>query len=509
MLARLHDVSSRLWLKRDLRQALDQILAGAIELLGADMGIIRILDPTRGVLKIEAHRGFKQEFIDSFREVSAVIDSPCGRTLRSGERIVITDVEEDKLFTPFRPRARSAGVRAVLSTPIMSRDRAPLGTLTTHFHPVYKPAEHDLRLLDLYVRQAADIIERHKAEDALRESEARLRERDTQLTLAGRVAQVGVYTYDVNKGAILISEGYAAIHGLPEGTTKTSYSEWRARVHPEDLGRMEDIRNQAFVDRRKEDNAEFRIVLPTGEIRWIERRGSISYGEDGRPERAVGAIIDVTERKRGEQYQRTLNAELDHRVKNVLATVSAIIAQTREASDSPADFVAGLHHRIESLARTHELLSQSKWRGVPLAEMIRRELAPYSLRNTDIGGPDLTPKAGAAEAASMVFHELTTNAAKYGAFSNRTGRVSVRWHWLRNGSPDRLVIEWQEIDGPPVRAPSRSGYGTTIIRELIPFELGGAVELSFATGGTRCRLEIPGEWASWTAEGFRVSGSSH
>src|SRR5262249_1179827 len=211
MLARLHDVSSRLWLKRDLRQALDEILAGAIELLGADKGIIRILDPIRGVLKIEAHQGFKQEFIASFREVSAVIDSPCGRTLRSGEPIVIANVEEDKLFTPFRPRARSAGVRAVLSTPIMSRDRAPLGTLTTHFHPVYKPAEHDLRLLDLYVRQAADIIERHKAEDALRESEARLRERDTQLTLAGRVAQVGVYTYDVNKGAILISEGYAAI----------------------------------------------------------------------------------------------------------------------------------------------------------------------------------------------------------------------------------------------------------------------------------------------------------
>jgi len=84
MLARLHEVSSRLWLKRDLRQALDEILAGAIELWGADMGIIRILDPTRGVLKIEAHRGFKQEFIDSFREVSAGSGSPLGRALRSG-----------------------------------------------------------------------------------------------------------------------------------------------------------------------------------------------------------------------------------------------------------------------------------------------------------------------------------------------------------------------------------------------------------------------------------------
>ena len=223
----------------------------------------------------------------------------------------------------------------------------------------------------------------------------------------------------------------------------------------------------------------------------------------------MGANIDVTERKRAEQYQHTLNAELDHRVKNVLATVRAIMAHTREASGSTEDFVARLDQRIESLARTHELMSESKWRSVPLVEIIRRELAPYNARNTDIGGPDLTLKAGAAEAVAMVFHELTTNAAKYGAFSSRTGRVSVRWRWLQNGSPDRLVIEWQEIDGPPVRAPSRSGYWTSIIRELIPFELGGAVELSFATGGTRCRLEIPGEWATRTTEEARLSGSTH
>jgi two-component sensor histidine kinase len=222
----------------------------------------------------------------------------------------------------------------------------------------------------------------------------------------------------------------------------------------------------------------------------------------------VGVNIDITERKRAEQHQRALNAELDHRVKNVLATVCAIVAQTRQASGSPADFVAGINQRIESLARTHELLSESKWRGVPLAEIIRREVAPYSVRNTDIGGPSLTLKAGAAEAVAMVVHELTTNAAKYGAFSSGAGRVSVRWRWLQNGSPDRLVIEWQEIDGPPARAPSRSGYGTSIIRELIPFELGGAVELSFGPDGTKCRLEIPGEWASRTAEEPRVSSST-
>ena len=323
-----------------------------------------------------------------------------------------------------------------------------------------------------------------------------LAERNAQLALAGRAALVGSYAYDVNTDMLQISEGYAAIHGLPEGTNETTMGEWRARVHPEDRARVESFRDQMFAEQRNECKIEYRIVRSDSEVRWIERRSSVSYSDDGRPERVVGVSIDVTERKHAEQYQRTLNAELDHRVKNVLATVSAIIAQTREAGGSRADFVAGLDRRIESLARTHELLSERNWRDVPLVEIIRRELAPYSVHNTDIGGPNLTLKAGAAQAVAMVFHELTTNAAKYGAFSNGTGRVMVRWRWLRNGSPDRLVIEWQEIDGPPVRATSQSSYGTTIIRELIPFELGGAVELSFATEGTKCRLEIPGAWAS-------------
>jgi PAS domain S-box-containing protein len=327
-------------------------------------------------------------------------------------------------------------------------------------------------------------------------AELALAERNAQLALAARAVLVGSYTYDVNKGKMLVSEGYAVIHGLPEGTTEASYSEWRARVHPEDLGRAEELRDQAFADQRKEDNAEYRIVLSTGEIRWIERRGSISYGEDGRPKQVVGVNIDVTERKHAERHQRALNAELDHRVKNVLATVSAIIGQTREASRSPVDFAGALNNRIKSLAGTHELLSQSHWRGVPLADIIRRELAPYGMTNTDIGGPDATLKAEATQAVATVLHELTTNAAKYGAFSNQAGRVSVQWQWLNNGSQDRLIIEWQEAGGPPVLAPSQSGYGTSIIRELIPFELGGKVELVFASKGIRCRLEIPADWMS-------------
>ena len=197
--------------------------------------------------------------------------------------------------------------------------------------------------------------------------------------------------------------------------------------------------------------------------------------------------------QRNVRYQRALNAELDHRVKNVLATVSAIITQTPKADNSLADFVTGFGNRIKSLAETHELLSHNRWHGVSLEEIVRCELKPYATGNAAIGGPRVTLRAEAAQAVAMVLHELATNAGKYGAFSNQDGRLSLRWRWLRNGKQGRLAIEWQELGGPTVLVPEQSG-GTSVIRELIPFELGGTVDLDFAPDGLRCRLEIPADW---------------
>jgi len=616
-LARLHEVSSRLWLRRNLRQALDEILAGAIELLGADMGTIRILD-AQGVLKIEAHRGFKQELLDFF-EVSAAGNSACGRALRSGKRMVIEDVEANTLFTPFRPLARAAGYRAMQSTPIMNREGVPLGMLTTHFRPARKPAEQELHLLDLYVRQAADIIERHKAEDALRESEERLRlaqlrtgvgiwdlnlrtgrlvwtpqlealfglepgsvksyadfrdrvhpediealearrvaalqrretydveyrvirpdgqvrwmlatggaiydeatgeptrilgnnvditlrkqaelalaERNAQLALAGRAALVGTYAYDVETETVQISDGYAAIFGFPEGTTELARSQWLTRMHPEDLERAEDLRKQAFRERRGEYNVDYRVVVPDRGVRWLEARTFISYDGNGHPRRVVGVNIDVTERKRAEERQSVLVAELDHRVKNVLASVSAVISNTRHESRSMADFVAALDGRIRSMATTHELLSAGRWQGISLTDLVRRELAPYATRNnTNINGPEVLLKSEAGQAIAMVLHELVTNAAKYGAFSTRKGRVAIRWDRQPNGhARSQLVLEWQEIGGPVVVSTGEPSYGTSTIRDLIPYEFGGSVDLVFASDGVLCRLELPADWIS-------------
>ena len=202
--------------------------------------------------------------------------------------------------------------------------------------------------------------------------------------------------------------------------------------------------------------------------------------------------------RRERDHTNLLISELDHRVKNALASVSAIALRTQESSRTMDEFVAALNGRIKSMASTHELLSHGRWQGgVPLAELIRRELAPYATAgNTRIDGPDVILDGEAAQALALVVHELATNAAKYGALSVKSGRVAVRWSFTADGHESPLRVEWEERDGPQVVAPIRSGLGTGIICELIPYELDGRVEHVYRSEGVRCKLKIPATWLS-------------
>src|SRR5262249_40629963 len=133
---------------------------------------------------------------------------------------------------------------------------------------------------------------------------------------------------------------------------------------------------------------------------------------------------------------------------------------------------------------------------VPLLELVQRELAPFTAPHVVFDGPDVVLKAESTQAVAIVLHELTTNAAKFGAFSSRAGRVALRWGWRANGSGCRLAIDWQETGGPAPTRPHRTGYGMRVVRELIPFELGGLVNLTFAPAGLLCQLEIPADWVA-------------
>jgi PAS domain S-box-containing protein len=344
------------------------------------------------------------------------------------------------------------------------------------------------------VSMKIDVTERKQAEQALAE-------RNAQLDLAHRAARVGSYTYDIKHRTMRILRASAAIYGLPHSTMEISTQQWGKRVHRDDVARLRAEQIRAFKEKRREVVSEFRFVRPGGEIRWVEARSLVAYDDNGRAERMTGVYIDVTERRKTEEYKSLLIAELDHRVKNVLACVAAVAQRSRECSRSADEFLEVLNGRINSLANTHALLSRSSWEGVGLGELVRSELAPCASNgNSLIEGPDIVVAAEATQPLAMVLHELTTNATKYGALSSRRGRVSVCWRRKSSrGSQDHLSLEWRESGGPPIAIPGPPGYGSSVIRELIPYELGGSVHYDFAPEGVRCRLEIPAKWLSTRA----------
>jgi NO-binding membrane sensor protein with MHYT domain/two-component sensor histidine kinase len=235
----------------------------------------------------------------------------------------------------------------------------------------------------------------------------------------------------------------------------------------------------------------------------------IGVGLDRRDRRRTAAFVrDIAAARKAEEQQNLLIAELDHRVKNVLARVVVIAQRSRESSSSMDQFLGVLDGRIQSMANAHALLSRGRWKGAYLADLVRRELEPcIGVCEATVEGPDVLLPEEATQALAMVLHELVTNSAKYGALSAPCGRVCVRWGCRSNGSSQSiLAIRWQEIGGPPVRAPTRRGYGTSVICDLIPYELGGTVDINYVTDGVQCRIEFPLEKAAGPDRPTAVSG---
>jgi PAS domain S-box-containing protein len=331
---------------------------------------------------------------------------------------------------------------------------------------------------------AALFAERRRHEAVLEESETRLQE-------ALAAGSVTAFEWDVRSGRSRRSENTAHILGFDPKHTMSA-SAFLSQVHPDDRARFRGLVN----DLRPENPSfavTFRFMRPDGREVWLEEVSKAEFDAAGRLTRLRGLTLDITEHKRSEERQNALMAELDHRVRNVLARVAVVATSTRRGSSSVDEFVRTLDGRIQSMAAAHALLSQSRWHGVSLPDLVRNQLAPYTTdANMTISGADVMLSAAATQAVAMVLHELVTNAAKYGALSTAGGRVSVSWdHQPNENAAASLIIVWQELGGPPVAAPIRSGYGTTLIRDLIPHELGGTVDLVLAPDGVCCKIAIP------------------
>lgn len=198
---------------------------------------------------------------------------------------------------------------------------------------------------------------------------------------------------------------------------------------------------------------------------------------------------DITERKQAEQLQQLLLNELNHRVKNTLATVQAIAHQTVRSAKSPGDFAAGFTARLQALSKAHNLLTQSSWQGADLLSLIREQLLDERI---SYAGPSVVLNPQVALHLSMVLHELGTNARKYGSLSVPRGNVSVKWsvQATRAGDDSTLLLKWQERDGPSVAAPSKQGFGTTLIQQSIQAH-GGDIVINYGSDGVSCEIKLP------------------
>jgi two-component sensor histidine kinase len=186
--------------------------------------------------------------------------------------------------------------------------------------------------------------------------------------------------------------------------------------------------------------------------------------------------------------------ELNHRVKNTLATVQSISAQTLRTADNKEEAREALEMRLLALSRAHDVLTRESWEGADLIEVISRALEPYQVlgeRRFDITGPHvrLTPRMSLALA--MALHELATNAVKYGALSNKAGTVEVSWTMQNGAAPPRLRLRWTETGGPPVIAPRRRGFGSRLIERSLAQDLDGQVEIAFPPTGVVCTVNAP------------------
>ena len=493
----LQEISTLLIQEGNLDALYTRVLEAAISLMSADMGTMQKYNPERGDLLLLAAKGeFHPEAAAYWERVNRASATTCGMALSLGRRVIVPDIETCDFMagTADLDALRRSSIRAAQSTPLVSRSGQLLGMISTLCREPHQPTERTLRSLDVLARQAADLIERVQVETALRESEQRLR------WLASIVESSNDPIVSVSTSIERVSAGIERVITTWNGAAERLFG----YASDEVIGRP--IAILIPPDRHDERRTIFQRIIAAERIENYEtvrlrKDGSsvdvsltISAVKDAEGKIAGASAIyrDITRRKRAEAHEKTLMAELDHRVKNVLSRVDMVLTSSRNGSGSFDEFTRSVKGRIQSMAAAHSLLSQKGWHGVGLEALVRNQLAPYaSDANVAIHGTDVILTPAAIQAMGMVLHELVTNAAKYGAFSVPNGSVVVSWDPKPNGHTANLVFAWREFGGPPRAVETKSGYGTRLIRELVPYELGGMVDLEFAAAGVNCRIEFP------------------
>jgi PAS domain S-box-containing protein len=268
---------------------------------------------------------------------------------------------------------------------------------------------------------------------------------------------------------------------------------WIHMIHPDDIMGVGAKRAAArgAPEGPRAYGFEARFLCGDGAYRWMVANARPQIDDRGQFQGYIGMAMDMTETKAAEARQRLLINELNHRVKNTLASIQSIVRQTLRPDETPLQVRERLIERLLAMSAAHDVLTRESWEGAGLEEIVLQGVNPF-IDDQDpgritIAGPSLRVGASTALSLALAMHELSTNAVKYGALSTATGTVSIAWE---RGDDDQANLIWTERGGPPVATPSRKGFGTRLLDRGLAADLGGQPKLTFAVEGVRAVLPV-------------------
>lgn len=336
---------------------------------------------------------------------------------------------------------------------------------------------------DRFCYTATDDTDRQRTEHALRESEQRFRS-----TFAS--APVGIAHVGLEGRWLRLNEALCRITGYPPEELETLT--FADITHPDDLEADWAQARRLVNGEISRYSMEKRYLRRDGAFIWVNLTVSLERDDAGRPLHYIAVVEDISERKWHEQHMRTVTAELNHRVKNTLAVIQSIAAQTARRAPDLETFSAGFEERLRSIASAHSLLTRAEWEGADLREIMETEIPSRSTSEEQytFAGPPVKFRPAAALAMHMVIHELTTNACKYGGLRSERDTLEVAWS-VNDDLPPTLELTWTERCARPIAQPDGLGFGTRLVEQLVEYELRGEYSAEFREHGYRCRLDVP------------------
>jgi PAS domain S-box-containing protein len=410
------------------------------------------------------------------------------QALRRADPLVVHDVSTD-------PRTNSPGhlaafaaleTCAVITVSLIKRGRM-VAALYVHNRTPRIWSDNEVKLVKDVAERTWDAVERARSEAALRKSEERL-----QLAVEAS-GVVGTWDWDVQSDIIYADERFATLFGVDPRTITAGLplDNFMNGIHPEDRTLVQEQIDGA-VRTGGHFAAEYRTIGRDGQVHWISAQGRC-YQVSGQPVRFPGIVVDITDRKKAEEHRELLIHELNHRVKNTLATVQSIASQTLRNADTAEEARSAMEARLLALSRAHDVLTRENWEGAGLLEIVQEAMAPFRHEREDrvhMTGPDVRLSPRMALSIAMALQELATNAVKYGALSSQEGQVRMAWSFSQ-GKEKRLHLTWTEENGPPVQAPKRRGFGTRLIERSLAHDLNGQARIDFAPMGIICTVDAP------------------